>query len=179
MKKDFVLFIILLIFSTVTYSQVGINTDNSQPDSSAMLDVKSTKKGLLIPRMTLSERDAIANPAEGLMVFCTNCGRMGIAGALSIFTNGTWTVIGPCNVDAVTPVLPLIQPGQITWQWSGVAKGVKWSTTNNFEDATDLGYVTSTTETGFECGRTYTRYVWNYCDCGMAGVTVLTATIDQ
>ncbi len=48
---------------------VGINTDNSTPATSAMLDVKSTDKGLLIPRMTTTQRNAIAAPANGLMVY--------------------------------------------------------------------------------------------------------------
>lgn len=48
---------------------VGINNDNTTPASSAMLDVKSTNKGLLIPRMTTGERTAIVAPANGLMVY--------------------------------------------------------------------------------------------------------------
>lgn len=51
---------------------VGINTDGSAPDNSAMLDIKSNNKGLLIPRMTLSERNNIQNPAEGLFIFQTD-----------------------------------------------------------------------------------------------------------
>lgn len=55
------------------YSQnMGINNDGSEPASSAMLDIKSTDKGLLIPRMTEIQRLAIPNPAEGLMVFQTD-----------------------------------------------------------------------------------------------------------
>jgi len=50
-------------------AQVAVNTDGSAPDNSAMLDVKSTTKGLLIPRMTMAERDLIPNPAGGLMIF--------------------------------------------------------------------------------------------------------------
>lgn len=49
-------------------AQVAINTDGASPDASAMLDIKSTTKGLLIPRMTVTQRDAIASPATGLMV---------------------------------------------------------------------------------------------------------------
>lgn len=52
--------------------QVSISTDNSLPDNSAMLDIKSTQKGLLPPRMTFNQRDSIINPASGLFVFCTN-----------------------------------------------------------------------------------------------------------
>ncbi|MEL6276803.1 MAG: hypothetical protein AAFU03_17020, partial [Bacteroidota bacterium] len=50
-------------------AQVAINTDNTNPDSSAILEIKSTDKGLLIPRMTTAQRDAIPNPATGLTLF--------------------------------------------------------------------------------------------------------------
>ncbi|MEZ4966531.1 MAG: tail fiber domain-containing protein [Saprospiraceae bacterium] len=53
-------------------AQVAINQDNSTPDPSAMLDVKSSDKGLLIPRMTTAQRDAIVSPATGLLVFDTD-----------------------------------------------------------------------------------------------------------
>ena len=49
--------------------QVGINTET--PDSSAVLDVESIDKGILFPRMTTAQRDAISNPANGLHIFNT------------------------------------------------------------------------------------------------------------
>ncbi|MCP3906851.1 MAG: hypothetical protein GY712_02425, partial [Oceanicoccus sp.] len=51
------------------FAQVGINTDGSSPDTSALLDVKSTDKGMLVPRMTTAQRTAISSPATGLLVF--------------------------------------------------------------------------------------------------------------
>ncbi len=71
MKKLSLAIAILLLFGSALYAQVSINNDNSEPDNSAMLDVKSTTKGMLIPRMTQSEILAISNPANGLQVFCT------------------------------------------------------------------------------------------------------------
>ena len=71
MKKTILLFITLFI-AIMSYSQVGINTDGSDPDESAILDVKSTTLGLLIPRMTEIEKNAINLPATGLLVFQTN-----------------------------------------------------------------------------------------------------------
>ncbi len=68
--KVLALFLSLLITQSI-YSQVGINTDGSSPDASAMLDVKSTTKGILIPRMTATERDNISPVVEGLVVFIT------------------------------------------------------------------------------------------------------------
>jgi len=56
--------------------QVAINHNGAPCDSSAILDVKSTTRGLLIPRMTLSQRNNIPHPANGLMIFCTENGRI-------------------------------------------------------------------------------------------------------
>ncbi len=53
-------------------AQIAVNTDNSDPDASAMLDIKSTDKGILIPRMTTAQRTLISNPAIGLLVFDTD-----------------------------------------------------------------------------------------------------------
>lgn len=57
-------------FFTATYAQVGIGTPT--PDSSSILDVSSTVKGMLIPRMTQTERDGISGPATGLMIYQTD-----------------------------------------------------------------------------------------------------------
>ena len=66
-------FLFFLFISASVYSQnVAINADGSSPDASAMLDVKSTSKGLLPPRMTAAQRIAIAAPATGLTVYQTD-----------------------------------------------------------------------------------------------------------
>lgn len=71
MNKLIVFFIIFLpVFIFAQHSNVGINT--TAPDSSAVLDINSTDGGLLIPRMTLFQRDVISNPATGLLVFQTD-----------------------------------------------------------------------------------------------------------
>jgi len=56
----------------VTAQNVGINTDGTQPDNSAILDVKSDSKGLLLPRLSSGQRTGIASPAIGLTVFDTD-----------------------------------------------------------------------------------------------------------
>ncbi len=58
----------IITFSAISQNNVGINTT---PDPSAALDVSATSQGLLIPRMTESEMNAIAAPATSLMVFNT------------------------------------------------------------------------------------------------------------
>ncbi len=51
--------------------QVGINSDGSQPAPSAILDVKSVNRGLLIPRVSTSSRDILPSPATGLLIYNT------------------------------------------------------------------------------------------------------------
>jgi uncharacterized protein (TIGR02145 family) len=63
--------LVMLFFMVKIFSQVSINADGSLPDSSAMLDLKSTSQGMLVPRMTQAEIEAIATPANGLIVYCT------------------------------------------------------------------------------------------------------------
>ncbi|MBK6966720.1 MAG: hypothetical protein IPH20_23190 [Bacteroidales bacterium] len=69
--KTLLLFCLLAIGISLQ-AQVAVNTDGTAPDNSAMLDVKSTTRGLLAPRMTLVQRNAIVTPATGLIVFQTN-----------------------------------------------------------------------------------------------------------
>lgn len=61
-----------LITNLPANAQVAINSDGSTPNASAMLDVVSTTKGVLIPRMTQAERTAISSPATGLLIFQTD-----------------------------------------------------------------------------------------------------------
>ncbi|MEO1437993.1 MAG: hypothetical protein AAFV80_20795, partial [Bacteroidota bacterium] len=71
MKQLFFLFAFILLLNPRVQAQVGINTDNSNPAPSAMLDVQSPDKGILVPRMDSTSRKNIVNPAEGLMVYDT------------------------------------------------------------------------------------------------------------
>ncbi|MFT4875518.1 MAG: Flp pilus assembly pilin Flp [Bacteroidia bacterium] len=68
MKKTILIFT-LLCAATSIQAQVGIGT--TTPDSSSILDLTSTSKGFLPPRMTAAQRDAIASPIAGLMIWCT------------------------------------------------------------------------------------------------------------
>ena len=74
MREKYFLFVLLFIlgWNVNVFAQVAINTTGDAPDNSAMLDIHSTEKGLLIPRMTKNEREAIDTPATGLLVFQTD-----------------------------------------------------------------------------------------------------------
>jgi hypothetical protein len=69
MRITFTLFLLLLLHIASHAQTVAINTTGNSGDSSAMLDISSTAKGLLIPRMSTAQIQAIAKPAKGLLVY--------------------------------------------------------------------------------------------------------------
>jgi hypothetical protein len=81
------LIIILLLAIGVNVSgQVAINADGSAPNNSAMLDVKSTNKGFLPPRLTQEQIVSIPNPANGLLVYNTTDNKIYVYTE----TDGSW-----------------------------------------------------------------------------------------
>lgn len=72
--------------TVATSGNVGIGT--ASPSSKAILDLVSTTKGFLPPRMTTTQRDAISSPAEGLTVYNTT------TDALNIYTGSAWGAVG-------------------------------------------------------------------------------------
>jgi len=91
--KNAVIFIFLLLLAGIGgFAQVGINASNMPPDASAGLDVNFSNKGVLLPRMTHAQRNAIQSPAEGLIVMCTDCSSGGGV-EITYFSAGSWYVI--------------------------------------------------------------------------------------
>jgi hypothetical protein len=93
LSRCFKSFIILLAaslyFGNNAFTQsVAINTDGSVAHSSALLDIKSSNKGLLAPRMTQAQRDAIATPATGLLIYQTD----GTSG-FYFFNGSSWAAL--------------------------------------------------------------------------------------
>lgn len=70
MKKITTFLLLMIIHQCIMSQSVGIGTNT--PNASAQLDVSSTTKGLLAPRMTFAQRNAIAAPAPGLLVYQTD-----------------------------------------------------------------------------------------------------------
>jgi hypothetical protein len=87
MKKLLTLLYVIISLST-TYAQVGINADNSAPHSSAQLDVKSTTKAFYPPRMTTAQKNAIASPQAGAVVFDNTLNQ------LSFYNGSAWVESG-------------------------------------------------------------------------------------
>jgi hypothetical protein len=160
----------------ISYSTGKIGIGTTSPVSSAALEITSTNSGVLFPRMTLDQRNAITGPADGLIVFCTDCGANG---TLSFYSNGAWRTYTPCMAPSPATGSDTVSPGQIIWNWITVAgaTGYRWNTTDSFGPAVDMGTSTSKTETGIGCDSTCTRYVWAYNACGVSVSTALSQTI--
>jgi uncharacterized protein (TIGR02145 family) len=86
---------LVLATSLTSYAQVGIGT--SSPN--AALDVTSTTQGFLPPRMSAVQRNAIATPAQGLMIYCTTCGPKGEA---QLYNGTEWENMSGGAADAGT-----------------------------------------------------------------------------
>jgi len=90
-------FLILLSFviSIQVYGQTGIGT--TTPNASAKLEIAATDKGLLIPRLTLTQRGSISSPANGLLIYQTD-GVVGFYVNTGNAASPSWTRI---NIDWV------------------------------------------------------------------------------
>lgn len=101
--KLIICLIILFVAHAIHAQNIGINATAATPDASAMLDIASTSKGFLTPRMTTAQQNAIVIPANGLMIFNST-------------TNSFMVNVG-------TPVSP---------SWVAVGNSLTgWSTTGN------------------------------------------------
>ena len=112
-----------VLFTATTFAQVGINTET--PDASAALDITSTTGGLLVPRMTETQRDAISPAATGLMIYQTD----GTAG-FYYYNGSSWE--GYYSKNEVDVLIANLQPttyniGDIVWNQSPTPSGfVGW-----------------------------------------------------
>lgn len=98
MKKTTLLLLLILIYISGTAQSVGIGTSAFTPDLSAQLEIQSTAKGVLIPRLNTTQMTGIASPAQGLLVYNSERGQLFYyeagawkAVALTDDVDNTWT----------------------------------------------------------------------------------------
>ncbi len=121
MRQFITLVIVVVLTAIQIQAQVAINTDGNQPEPSAGLDVKFTNKGLLPPRMTQAQMNAIQNPASGLLVFCIDCGSNS-SGSLTLYMADAWWAL---SATCISPLAPTAQP-MFRRQTRSSGTGIAW-----------------------------------------------------
>jgi hypothetical protein len=99
MKNFKSILFICLVFTTITQAQVKLGNNPTSTHPSAALEIESTNKGLLIPRLTSAERTAIGNPAIGLMVYQTD----GVAGFYT-YNSDAWQALGASGTNGTNGI---------------------------------------------------------------------------
>ena len=120
MKKPILTSVVMIAMAiTTSNAQVGIGVSTANINPSAQLEVNSTTKGFLPPRMTASQRNLITvNAASaGLTIWCTNCGT---SGELQVYNGTTWTnMVGAATATPTTtspsPSNPVVTIGNQIW----------------------------------------------------------------
>jgi hypothetical protein len=118
MKKYIFLFFLLTGFNYLMEAQVKIGDNIDEMDPSSILELESTDKGLLIPRLTTAEVTAIRNPANGLLVYNSelNLLQINIGTAdnplwvsipVTVGSGNTGALLFPVGTDAERPVNPV------------------------------------------------------------------------
>ena len=165
--KLFTCSFLLLILNSI-HAQVGIGT--TTPAVSAALDVTSTSKGFLPPRMTKAQRNSIANPTAGLMIWCSNCGDFG---QIQVFNGFMWTnMIGGPRVDSLMvgydygggKIAYIFQPGDpgyVTGEMHGLIAAP--SDINTALEWGCPGTLIGGTSTGLNTGNANTLAIINGC----------------
>jgi hypothetical protein len=119
MRPVVIAFGLACLMSTILAQSVGIGT--STPDPSARLEVWDNQRGILIPRLTTAERNAITTPARSLLIYNTDCDEYQYyipgTGWVSILTNVTGGSIGTLTAFPATG----ISASGFTAHWSPVA----------------------------------------------------------
>jgi hypothetical protein len=88
MQRIFITALLFLTCMNFSMAQVAINSDGSPPDNSAMLDIKSSDRGVLLPCMTQANRENITVLTRGLLVFQTD----GSSG-FYYYTGAAWKLV--------------------------------------------------------------------------------------
>ena len=114
MKNIF--FAFLLLLSTLSISQVGIGT--TSPHASSVLDITATDAGLLTPRMTAAQRDAISSAAIGLLIY-----QIDNTPGFYFYNGSAWSALGGSSSASYSYMVPIWAEennvlGNNTYEWA-------------------------------------------------------------
>jgi len=149
-------FSICFICTAQAQGGVAVNTTGAVPDSSAVFDVSSITKGLLAPRMTTLQRNAISGPAMGLTIFNIDCGVYNYNAGTPAAPN--WATISATNVliagvsIAANPVGAICAGSNVTFT-ATPANGInspsyQWKVNGNNAGTNSATFTTSSLNNG-------------------------------
>lgn len=186
MKTKYTLLLLAIICIQFSVAQVGIGTTN--PNPSAQLDITSSNSGLVIPRLTTAQRNAIASPVTSLLIYnsTTDCLEMFAA-------TGQWVSLGcGCQLPgafATTNASGILATGfTANWNLSAGANAyfLDVSTVSNFAtfvpgfNNINVGNVSSYNVAGLTCNTNYFYRIRANNTCGTSAnsntISVLTST---
>ena len=180
MKTIFYTLLLSLIISFEANAQTNIfpstgaaGIGTTTPNASSLLEIKSTKKGLLIPRMTKNQRDAIAIPATGLLIYQTNStpGFYYYSGSAwkALTTKAGWSLTGNAGTDSSINFIGTTDAHSLVFKVNNLQAGlIDYSTYNTGRRNTAFGQIAlysntsgiENTATGY--GSLYTNTSGNY-----------------
>ena len=140
MKKSIIHILCLLLFllyrNDLISQSIGINTDGSAPNSSAQLDIKSSTKGILLPRMTSAQRSAIVNPAKGLLVYDSTVNQFwyfngSVWGTVSSSGTTGWLLTGNSGTNSATEFIGTTDNQSLRFRVNNIWAGELHSTNRN------------------------------------------------
>jgi len=187
-KPLLILALVLLLSSNQNIAQnVGIGSESFTPDPSAMLEVKATDKGMLVPRVDIADLATAApvtNPAVSLLVYNTN----ETTGEGFYYWSGSeWVAIGGSGYQCNIPPKPLagnsvVTYNKIIWNWipgSDELCFFKYNTVNDYNTSINIVGNNSLIMENLNCEQTYSIYVWAYNACGSSSPITLTFTTSE
>ncbi|MEI6765667.1 MAG: PKD domain-containing protein [Bacteroidota bacterium] len=169
LKVTFTLICFFISYYNVSAQGLGVNTTGVAADPSAMLDVSGTNSGVLINRMTSAQRNAIPNPAEGLVIFNTD------SKCFNFFRNNTWfELCGNC-IGPPAPVAgsnsPVCEGSTLNLTATTVPQATYyWTGPNGFTSTAQNPVLSNVT---LQAGGVYTVYSVLSCNSQPATTTVV------
>lgn len=97
--RSFMTVMVLFLFAFHSSGQVAINEDDSDADADAALDIKSTTKGVIFPKLSETERDTLPSPATGLLIYNRT------VGYFNYYNGNKW-----CRIERSVAIDPATNP---------------------------------------------------------------------
>lgn len=146
MNKVFAIVCLLLIVnstSNLNAQNIAINEDGSDADSTAILDLKSTNKGILVPRLTTTQQGQIVSPAKGLLIYNTTANLfMANIGTPAV---PNWTAVG--DLSAASAPTPTFITGKTGSDFNIVSNDPTYTFNIPYASTTARGLITDSTQT--------------------------------